>query len=77
MYANCVVHCVSVIPSCHEKVVDEVREFLGIPEDPSASLAEIMREVQQEMEEETQQGMEEEGDSEGTEAKSPEEKKTD
>lgn len=58
-------------------MADEVREFLGIPEDPSAALAEVMREVQQEMEEETQQGMGEEGDFEGTEAKSAEEKKTD
>ena len=54
-----------------------MREFLGIPEDPSAALAEIMSEVQQEMEQEAQQEMEQEDNLEGTGVKSTEEKKTD
>ena len=42
-----------LLPSCHEKVVEEVREFLGLPEDPAASLQEMMSELQQEMQEQS------------------------
>lgn len=55
--------------SCHEKVVEEVREFLGLSEDPAASLAEIMSEVQQEMQKQS--------DLEESQVKSTEEKKLD
>ena len=55
--------------SCHEKVVEEVREFLGLPEDPAASLAELMSELQQEMQNQS--------DTEESEVKSTEEKKED
>ena len=46
-----------------------MREFLGLPEDPAASLAELMSELQQEMQNQS--------DTEESEVKSTEEKKED
>ena len=45
---------VCLLFSCHEKVAEEVREFLGLPEDPAASLKEMMSELQQEMQEQSE-----------------------
>ena len=66
---NTVSWCLCLLLSSHEQVAQEVREFLGLPEDPAASLKELMNELQEEVQKQS--------DFDESEVKSSEEKKTD